>query len=159
MPSTLAKPYLLAGALGVLAGLRSMSPLFILSVRANRRPRALAGTPFARLATPRARAVLALAAGGELIGDKLPQVPARTVPVALAGRVVFGALAGAGVCLEGRRPAPAGALLGGLAAFAGSYGGYYLRRSLGRDLHLPSPLDGLAEDALAIALGRAIARA
>src|SRR5205085_2273003 len=60
---------------------------------------------------------LTVAAAGELVGDKLPAVPARTAPGPLAERVVAGALVGHVAA------GPAGAALGAAAAVAGAFGG------------------------------------
>jgi uncharacterized membrane protein len=90
---------------------------------------------------------------GELIGDKLPKSPARTIPAALILRCIAGGgsayfLAGAG--------AGAGALLaavcGVVGALIGTYGGYALRHALTRPGRLPDLPVAIGEDILTIAL-------
>ena len=135
-----------AAGLGVISGLRSMTGPALVSYRAAQRPGDLAETPLRLLASERGRLLLTLGAAGELVIDKLPVVPARTKPGPLAGRILFGALAGAGVALEDRQSALAGAYLG--AAF---------RETAKQRLHIPYAVSGLVEDAVTILAGRRIA--
>lgn len=141
--------YILAFLIGVVAGLRSMTPLAAVSwvVRLGRLH--LENTWLAFLgfaATPYILGALAIA---ELINDKLPKTPSRKTPVPFAGRIVTGALCGAAL------GAPVQALMGGLLAgalggVAGTLGGYEFRVRLvravgGKDLPI-----ALLEDAIAI---------
>ncbi len=150
-------PYLTAFGLGFVAGLRSQTPAALLSQAAVRHPDRLADTPFRLLSQRPVAALLALGALGELVVDKLPIVPDRITPAPLLGRLVFGALAGAVVLAEARRPVPLGAVLGAGGAFVGSHAGYRLRGWLTQRLKVPALLGGLAEDGLALALGRHLA--
>ncbi|HME82210.1 MAG TPA: DUF4126 family protein [Candidatus Eremiobacteraceae bacterium] len=93
-------------------------------------------------------AVLALI---ELVGDKLPKVPARTSPLPLFFRCLAG---GASAYFLTRADiAPwfsAGA--GVVGALIGAYGGYGLRRLLTRSGRLPDIVVALGEDIVTIAL-------
>lgn len=125
--------------LGFVTGLRSALALALLAGRAR----------------PAVRRGLLLAAGGELVADKLPQTPNRIDPGPLGGRLVFGALAGGIVYRRAGRSVATGALLGAAGAAAGSYGGQAARAWLARATPLPDPVLALVEDAVAISLGRA----
>jgi uncharacterized membrane protein len=139
--------YVLAFLIGVVAGLRSMTPPAAVGWAARLGWLHLQGSPLAWLGfavTPYALSVLAI---GELIIDKLPKTPSRKTPAPFAARVVIGALCGAAVA------APeliAGAAAGALGGVAGTLGGYEFRSRLvkitgGRDLPV-----ALLEDAIAI---------
>ena len=146
--------------LGAVAGLRSMLPFALLAAAANRVD-GFADGPFATDAAPpvgllRSRWALlglGLAAAGELVGDKLPFTPDRIAPGPLGGRLVLGALAGAALYQEARRPPLTGAALGAVAAGGGAAAGFFARRGLGRVTGIPDPVLALLEDALAIGLG------
>src|SRR5947209_7169684 len=113
-------PYARALALGAVCGSRSM----------------LGPALVARLAPPPVRIGLRLLSFGEIIADKLPKTPSRIAPGPLAGRLVSGAAVGYVVCRTGGASPWVGALVGGAAAVAASYGGYYGRKALGERLHL-----------------------
>jgi uncharacterized membrane protein len=139
--------YVLSFLIGVVAGLRSMTPPAAVSWAARLGWLHLEGTPLAFLgfaATPYILSVLAI---GELIADKLPKTPSRKTPVPFVARIVVGALCGAAV---GAPALVAGALVGALGGVAGTLGGYEFRSRLvkaigGKDLPI-----ALLEDAIAI---------
>jgi uncharacterized membrane protein len=140
MPENQNKPpaYAQALGLGFVSGLRA----------------ALAPALVAEIAPPKVKLVFRLLSVGELIADKLPKTPSRIDPGPLTGRIVSGAAVGYVLCRHAGKSVWLGALLGGAAAVAGSYGGYYGRKMLGEKLHLPDPIVALAEDALGVGLGR-----
>jgi uncharacterized membrane protein len=145
--------------IGALAGLRTQLPLALLARAAHAGRFAVAAEPpLALLRSPWIQRLTGAAAIGELIGDKLPMTPSRLDPGPLAGRFLFGALAGAAVMANGRRSPLAGAVLGAAGAGLGAVCGYHLRRRLGQLTSIPDPLLGLAEDWLAITLGVAARR-
>lgn len=94
---------------------------------------------------------LAVSAVGEMVGDKLPQAPARTEPAPLAARAVFGALAAAALASRRGHPAYTAAAVGAGSAVIASYAGVAARAdAAGR---FGSDLPGaLTEDALTLAL-------
>jgi uncharacterized membrane protein len=152
-------PIASAVLLGAVAGLRTQLPLALLARAANDgRFAAAAEPPLALLRSPWTQRVTSIAAIAELIGDKLPTTPSRLDPGPLAGRFLFGALAGAAVMANSRRSPLSGALLGAAAACLGALCGYYLRRRLGQLTSIPDPLLGLAEDGVAVTLGIAALR-
>jgi uncharacterized membrane protein len=126
-------------AIGVTCGLRSMTGPAVVRWRA-RDP---------------ARLALAGLAVGELIADKLPAAPPRTIPPALIFRVVSGGFSGRSVASAFGAGQRGGMLAGAFGAIAGAYLGKALRARIVRASGLPDPLVALAEDA--VALGGAIA--
>ena len=56
------------------------------------------------------------AAIGEYVGDKLPNTPNRTAPIALFGRLTLGGLVGAMVATAVRRPIVGGIAIGAFRA-------------------------------------------
>ncbi len=155
----------LAAALGWAAGMRSMMPAAALAQALNRtRPRVpqLARRrrqPAAALASDRAVALLPLAAAGELVGDKLPMTPARTGPTPLLGRIGAGALAGAAVAAARRQSPILPAVVGAVSAAVSSFAMMEARRRVGDELDLPDPAVAVVEDALAVGISVAAARA
>jgi uncharacterized membrane protein len=129
-------------AIGATCGLRSMTGPAVVRWRA-RDP--------ARLAW----AALAL---GELVADKLPSTPARTIPPALAFRALSGGFAGRSLAgsLDGERPA--GTLAGAAGSVLAAYGGMALRAAVVRSTGLPDLLVALVEDVVAVGGAIAISR-
>ena len=148
---------LLSAALGWVAGMRSATAPAVLSSALAARPRRTDRFPATALASPTAARGLGLAAAGELVADKTPWIPDRTDAAPLAGRVASGALVGAAVA--GRRGTNrlAAAVAGGLGAAASTYAMHGARREASGVLgDVPA---ALVEDALALGLGTALARA
>ncbi len=138
MANTETPAYGRALALGFICGLRCM----------------MGPAMAAEMAPPIVRIGLRVLSVGELVGDKLPQTPNRTDPLPLIGRVVSGLGVGWSVCRKGSASPWVGALLGGVAALGGTYGGYYARKAIKERLNVPDTVVALAEDTLAIAIGR-----
>ncbi len=140
--------YLLALAMGVVAGLRSMTAPAAVSWAARLGALNLGGCSLAFLGyawTPWIFTVLAL---GELVADQLPKTPSRTTPGPFGARLVMGAMTGAAIgCAAGSWIG--GAVAGVLGAVIGTLGGHAFRARLaatfGRD-----PAAALIEDAVAI---------
>jgi uncharacterized membrane protein len=89
----------------------------------------------------------------ELTTDKLPNTPARTAPLGLIARVLFGGFCGAALSLSAGGGVVVAAIVGVLGALAGTFGGYNIRHALVAKAHLPDFAVALAEDAVAIAGG------
>jgi uncharacterized membrane protein len=103
---------------------------------------------------PWTKRLLAVAAAGELVADKLPSAPSRLSPPGIASRLVLGALA-AGLLAQTRGDAswfPA-AVVGASSAVVAAKVGHDVRARLAR--RVPDPAVAVAEDAVALALAAA----
>ena len=85
---------LLAFAIGMVAGLRSMTAPAVTAWAAFSHHLNVAGTLFGFMASRVTLIVFVVFAVGELIADKLPNTPPRTKPPGLIARVLTGALCG-----------------------------------------------------------------
>jgi uncharacterized membrane protein len=101
---------------------------------------------------------LAALAVGELIADKLPTTPARTIPPALLFRALSGGFSGRSLAVSLDADRAAGAVAGTLGALIATYAGMAIRAEVVRYARLPDPLVALAEDALALAGAVAVTR-
>src|SRR3954449_4393287 len=140
--------YLVAFAIGVIAGLRALTPLAVVSWAAHQGRIHLENTWLAFLGYAFTPYILGLAAIGELVNDKLPKTPSRKAPPSFVIRVVTGAISGAAIGAQGQ------ALLGGLFAGAvgavvGTLGGAEARARLARAFGKDLPA-ALIEDLVAI---------
>jgi uncharacterized membrane protein len=139
-------PYALAFLIGVIGGLRSLTPLAVVSWAARLGRLRLGSTWLAFLGFAFTPYILTVMALGELVGDKLPKTPSRKTPGPFLFRIVSGALCGA--ALTGGHVG--GLIAGALGGIAGTLGGYEFRARLvkaigGKDLPI-----ALIEDAIAI---------
>ncbi|MCB2407675.1 DUF4126 family protein [Hymenobacter lucidus] len=151
----MATPFWQTLSLGTLAGMRSMAPLAFLSHSFSKhRSEAIAASPFRLLQSGAAATSLKVLAAGEIVADKLPGTPDRIAPPVLLGRILSGALMGGMVYKAKRRSWLGGSLLGGLAAVAGTYGSFYLRKELGKQTELPDTVWALLEDATVLSSSR-----
>ena len=140
----------LSAALGAVAGLRSLTPPAIVAQAAQQRAIDLDGSGLGFLGSPPvAKTMLALAAV-ELIVDKLPFAPNRTIPGSLLLRILSGGICGAALCHARKEPLAIGAILGATAAVGAAYAGMELRRRIGQELNAPDAAIALVEDAIAL---------
>jgi uncharacterized membrane protein len=150
-PATAATtPIALAFALGITAGLRSMTPPAAVAWGAHLGWLHLEGTPLAFLGSAAAAYLLTGLMLAELVADKLPGAPSRTRPGPFIARIVTGGLAGAALTAGTGGSLPAGAVLGALGAAAGTLGGYAARTRLVPALRVPDYVVALAEDVVAV---------
>jgi len=151
---TKTKTYFRVLGMGTVAGMRAVIAPALLSHFLVKSPAgALNFSRLHYLQVPKVALGLKLAAGAELVTDKLPFTPNRIVPMQLTGRVLSGAVVGATLALANKQNQIAGALLGGLAATASTYIFFYLRKELGKTTGLPDASIAVLEDTLAIAGG------
>jgi uncharacterized membrane protein len=149
---------LLALLIGVVAGLRSFTAPAVVAWAAFLTWINLQGTWASWLGNVITVVILSLLAVGELVMDKLPKTPARTVPPVFGARILAGAFAGAVLgTVWGYKWGGLGA--GVVGAVLGTLGGYQARKRLvaasgGNDLPI-----ALLEDAVAIFGGFAIVAA
>ncbi|MEK6410143.1 MAG: DUF4126 family protein [Acidobacteriota bacterium] len=146
----------LAFAIGVIAGLRSMTAPAVVSWAACWKWLDLQQSNLAFLGSTAAAYILAAAAIVELVVDKLPQTPSRKAPLGLIARLVLGGLSGAALCTAAHQsvlPVLFGAVLGGLGGVIGAFAGYEARTRLVKTLKAPGFVVALLEDAIAIGGG------
>jgi uncharacterized membrane protein len=137
---TLSSSFLVGSA----TGLRSQMGLAAVVVRTNK-----AGLPSWLRSSAAARSVT-VAAGAELVADKLPGTPSRLQPASLIGRLVLGGLAAGLLAHAEKGPIVPAAALGSAAALLAAKVGHDLRAQAARTV--PDPVAAVAEDGVAIAL-------
>ena len=146
---------LLALGIGVVAGLRSLTPPAVVAWAAFLHWINLNNTWASWVGTLAAAIVFSGLAVGELFLDKHPKTPARTAPPSFGARILLGAFAGAviGTAWGYTWSALGAAVIG---AVLGTLGGYQARSRLsaahGHDLPI-----ALLEDAVAVLGGFALA--
>jgi uncharacterized membrane protein len=136
--------------IGVVAGLRAMTPLMAVSWAAHLGWLHLENTPLAFLGSSWAPYLFTVLAIGEIINDKLPKTPSRKIPAAFGARIVTGAFAGAALGYPSGAMIP-GAIAGAIGGVAGTLGGYEFRRRLAKALAKDLPA-ALVEDLIAVGL-------
>ena len=141
-----------AGGIGLVAGLRSLTAPAAVSWAAHLDWLNLHSSPLAFMGSTVAVAILSLLAIGELIADKMPKTPSRTSLVPLLARILMGGLCGASLCASANRSLLIGALLGGMGAVIGAFGGYEIRRRLVSKLNAKDIFIAIPEDLIAIGL-------
>ncbi|HET8898722.1 MAG TPA: DUF4126 family protein [Rhodanobacteraceae bacterium] len=139
---------MLALLIGVIAGLRAMTPVAVLSCAARMGWLPLQGTPLAFMGYAVTPWLLVLAALGELVNDKLPRTPSRMIPMQFGTRLVTGAWAGATLTATHGALWP-GLIIGALGAGLGTWSGHRARRALALAFHNDLPA-ALLEDVVAI---------
>jgi uncharacterized membrane protein len=135
--------------IGILAGLRALTPLAAVSWAARLGWLNLNGTWLAFLGatvTPYIASLLALA---ELVGDKLATTPSRKTSMPFGARIVSGALCGAAVAAASGAGSALGLCLGAIGAVIGTFGGAALRARLAKAFGKDLPA-ALLEDAITI---------
>ena len=145
--------FALAFAIGAIAGLRTFTAPTVVSWAARLNWLNLQDTWLAFLGYAATPYVLTLIALAEIVNDKLPKTPSRKTPGPFIARIVFGGFSGAALCAGSHQSPVAGALLGGLGAVAGTFGGYEFRTRLVKALKVPDYVIALVEDALAVGGG------
>jgi uncharacterized membrane protein/uncharacterized protein (UPF0548 family) len=146
--------WLTVAAFGLLSGARSAMPPALLAIEREHRSGLLRRARHEK-ALWLARGIEGLALL-EAVADKLPFTPRRTHPVSVAARAASGAVVGAAISPRSRRT---GALIAALAAVAGTFAAYGLRRFATERLRIPNALAGLLEDVLVAGAGSRLASA
>jgi uncharacterized membrane protein len=146
--------------LGFVAGIRSQVPVALLAVESQQGhfdPGA--GGVARRFGSSEGVAGSLVALAGELVADKLPITPRRTTSGPFLQRLATGATIGAAVHYDAGRPRPLGALLGTAGAGAGAWAGTRARVFVAERTSLPTPLIGVVEYLVAVALAYAVVTA
>lgn len=145
-----ASVFAIAFAIGVIAGLRSLTAPAVVSWAAYLKWLNVQGTWAALLGQTATVYILTALALAELVADKLPQTPSRRTPGPFVVRIVLGAVSGAALCVAVRQSSVIGAVLGGLGAVVGTLGGYQARTRSVAALKVPDFVIALIEDAIAV---------
>ncbi len=144
---------LLAFLIGIVCGLRSVTPLAVLACASQLGWINLDHTILHFMGTADAMVIFTVLAIIELGADKLPSTPSRTKPAGLIARIGLGALSGAALAAAGARTIAFGAVLGAAGGIAGAFGGYQVRTRLVKALKIPDFVIAILEDAVAIGAG------
>jgi uncharacterized membrane protein len=144
---------LVAFGIGIVAGLRSMTAPAVVAWAAHLGWISLAGSPVAFMGSMWALVLFSLGALAEYVVDQLPSAPSRTDFGPLAARVVLGLFTGACLAIAGRSPVVISAVVAGLGALVGAFGGHEMRVRLVRRLRVPDAVIAIPEDLVAIGLG------
>jgi uncharacterized membrane protein len=142
---------LLCFLLGCVTGLRSLTAPAVVCWAARLGWLHLAGTRLAFIGHPVTLITFTLLALAELIADKLPNAPARTAPLGLTARIVFGCLCSVAIATGVGGSLLVAAIVGVIGALVGTFAGYNIRKALVLRAHLPDLVVALAEDVIAIA--------
>jgi len=148
-----ASVFAIAFAIGVIAGLRSLTAPAVVSWAAYLGWINVQDTWAAFLGSTAAVYIFTAFALAELVGDKLPKTPSRKTPAPFVARIALGAASGAELCVAGHQSSVVGALLGGLGGVAGTLGGYAARTRSVAAFKAPDFAVALIEDAIAISGG------
>ena len=144
--------FLFVIGIGIVAGLRSMTAPAVVAWAAHLGWLNLTGSGVAFMGSTAAAILLSILAIGELIADKLPITPKRTMLAPLVARMITGGLCGACFCAAAGRSLGSGILLGGIGGVVGAFAGYQIRKRLVRALHVKDTFVAVGEDVIAIAL-------
>ncbi len=143
--------FLLALAIGAVAGLRALTPPAVVCWAASWNWILILDSRLSFVDSTITALIFTSLAIGELIADKMPWIGPRTRPGPLVDRMIMGGLSGAVLCQAGAESMWIGALLGAIGAVAGAYTGFIVRRGLVLKVKLADGAVALAEDAIAIA--------
>ncbi len=141
--------YVLAFLIGVVAGLRALTPVAAVSWAARLGRLHLENTWPAFLGYAATPYIISLLAIFELVNDKLPKTPSRKTPPQFIARIITGALSGAALGAAGQAMI-GGLLLGAVGAVAGTLAGSELRARLAKAFRGNDLPAALIEDAIAI---------
>ncbi len=136
--------------LGFATGLRSLTPMAVLSWYSWLEYLPVSGTWAEWSGRLSVAIVLTVLAVGELIADKLPRVPNRTSPGPLLFRLGLGGLAGAIAATAMMGPGVEGVLLGAIGALLGAFVGFMVRRDLVEKIGCKDWHIAVVEDAITI---------
>ncbi len=139
----------LALLIGVVAGLRTLTPLAAVSWAAHLGALKLEGTWLGFLGTAVALWILSIAAIAELVIDQLPIIPSRKTPLQFGARMASRAVCGASIATAAESWT-IGAAAGVVGAILGTMGGSGVRSRLAQVFRRDRSAAFL-EDAVAIA--------
>src|SRR5881227_2236414 len=144
--------FALAFGVGVVAGLRSLTPPAVVAWAAHIGWLNLNNSPLAFMGSIITVVIFSLLALFELFLDLQPSTPKRTAPFPLVARIPTGGLCGACLCAASNQSLIIGAILGGVGGVIGAFTGYEIRRRLVAGLNIKDLFIGLLEDLATIGL-------
>lgn len=146
--------YVLAILIGVVAGLRAVTPIAALAIGGALGWIYLEGTTFAFLLLPIVMWLFIALAAAEIVNDKLPHTPSRKTPPQFGVRILAGIFAGACLAVvpngENLTYLIVGGVAGAIGAIIGTLGGAAMRGTLARSFGSDLPA-ALTEDVIAVA--------
>jgi uncharacterized membrane protein len=142
--------FVFAFLLGVVSGLRALTPLAAVSWAAHLGWLKVSGTALAFMGFKYTPIVFTVLAIGELINDKLPKTPSRKTPPQFIARILSGSLAG-GTVGAANGSLITGVVAGAFGAVVGTYGGAAMRGRLAAAFGKDLPA-ALVEDVFAVVL-------
>ena len=148
--------YTAASALGIVAGMRSMTAPAVVAYLSGSRCSGADREDFGLLGWPALGKTVMVLAGLEAIADKLPFMPSRTKPIPLAGRLLIGAFCGATICSAMKRSKIVGAVAGTFGALGSTFAVHQIRSEISQQLGVPDAAVALIEDATALWTGKAV---
>ena len=138
--------------LGVVAGLRSLTPPAVVTWAAYFGWLNLNNSPLAFMGSIITAAIFSLLALVELFLDLQPSTPRRTAALPLTARILMGGLCGACLYAAGHQSLVIGAILGAVGAVIGAFAGYEIRKRLVGALNIRDTFIALLEDLITIGL-------
>jgi uncharacterized membrane protein len=144
---------LLCLLLGIIAGLRALTPLAAVCWGAYLGWLHFAGTSLGFINHTLTLVIFTVLAIGEIFNDKLPKTPARTAIPSLITRILSGGCSAAALAVSGGSGLIGPIIAGVVGAVIGTYGGYNIRRSLVTKTNLPDFAVAFVEDVIAIVGG------
>jgi len=144
---------LLTFLLGVVNGLRSMTPPALVCWAAHFGWLQFAGTRLAFIQHRSTLIVFTLLAAAELVADKLPHTPARTAALGLSARIFFGGACGLAIATSTGTNLFSSVLLAAIGAVIGAFAGYHTRYFIVSKANVPDFVVAVAEDLITIAGG------
>jgi uncharacterized membrane protein len=142
--------FVLALAIGVVAGLRSMIAPALVAWAARLGWINLQGTVVGWMSSTGTVVIFSLLALGELMGDKLPFTPKRTQLLPLSARIVLGGFCGLCFSAAMHRALFPAAMVGAIGGLIGAFAGYHIRKWLVRNLHTRDVVVAVAEDLITV---------
>lgn len=145
--------------LGIISGMRATFASAVMSHYLSKEHNvALSKSKLGFMQSPVTATVTKLLSTGEIVGDKLPNIPNRIGAPPLMARVAAGAFAGAVICTANKDSIAKGIFIGGATALAATFGAYYLRKYVSENTFIKEPATGSVEDSIAIGTGALLMR-
>lgn len=154
MNLNLKTPFIKVVGLAGIAGMRTMTPLAILTEKLSKsKMPGLAKSNLSFMQSSAFSGIMNLATLGEMVGDKSESAPNRTDLGGILGRALSGALTGATIYKSAFKNPYKGALIGSISAVVFTYAFFEIRKRISAQKNINKNVVGVAEDALAVSGG------